>query len=242
MILNSYGPFWSPYTSPEWIVDIEIQSNHLSILVVYLQIFHIQINLSSKRFNENGPTYSNLIVILMINLRLNVITNTQVLYFYFEKHLSLYWTYYKLAQCSFFVKCHYCGHQGRKFEFFILKFVGKRILRTETVKIHVSITLSIENLVSKMFGEDKRLQKSGHTFLRMAMFVMYFRKYVKYFLTFMDRQLLALVGENFYGLFFTFIPKFLMLKLNFSCNFQSLLYLRKTICWRDIFHKMNFFR
>ena len=108
------------------------------------------------------------------------------------------------------MKCHYCGHQGRKFEFFILKFVGKRILRTETVKIHVSITLSIETLVSKMFGEDKRLQKSGHTFLRMTMFVIYFRKYVKYFLTFMDRQSLALLGENFYGLFFTFIPKFLM--------------------------------
>ena len=215
MILNSYGPFWSPYTSPEWIVDIEIQSNHLSILVVYLQFFHIQINLSSKRFNENGPTYSNLIVILMINLRLDVITNTQVLYFYFEKHLSLYWTCYKLAQCSFFVKCHYCGHQGRKFEFFNLKFVGKRILRNETVKIHVSITLSIETLVSKMFGEDKRLQKSDHTFLRITMFVIYFRKYVKYFLTFMDRQSLALVRENFHGFSFYFNCKVFNVKIQF---------------------------
>ena len=54
-----------------------------------------------------------------------------------------------------------------------------------------------------MFGKDKRLQKYGHTFLRMTSFVIYFRKYVKYFLTFMSRQSLALVGENFHGLVFT---------------------------------------
>ena len=70
-----------------------------------------------------------------------------------------------------------------------------------------------------MFGEDKRLQKSDHTFLRITMFVIYFRKYVKYFLTFMDRQSLAFVGENFHGLVFTLISKFLMLKFNFFCNF-----------------------
>ena len=88
MILNSYGPFRPPYTSPEWAVDIEIQSNDLSILATHLHFFHIQINLFSKTFNENEPTY-NLIVILMINLRLDVITNTYLLYFYFEKCLSL---------------------------------------------------------------------------------------------------------------------------------------------------------
>ena len=70
-----------------------------------------------------------------------------------------------------------------------------------------------------MFGEDKRLQKYGHTFLRMASFVIYFRKYVKYFLTFMRRQSLALVGENFHGLVFNLSSKFLMLKFNFFCNF-----------------------
>ena len=70
-----------------------------------------------------------------------------------------------------------------------------------------------------MFGEDKRLQKYGHTFFRMASFVIYFRKYVKYFLTFMSRQSLALVGENFHGVVFTLSSKFLMLKFNFFCNF-----------------------
>ena len=42
-----------------------------------------------------------------------------------------------------------------------------------------------------MSGEEKRLQKSCRAFLRMTGFVIYFRKYVKYFLTFMDRQSLA---------------------------------------------------
>ena len=66
----------------------KFQSNHPSILAAHLHFFHIQINLFSKTFNENEPTY-NLIVILMINLRLDVITNTHLLYFYFEKCLSL---------------------------------------------------------------------------------------------------------------------------------------------------------
>ena len=52
-----------------------------------------------------------------------------------------------------------------------------------------------------MFGEPKRLQKLGQTFSKMTNFAIYFRKYVKYFLTFMDRQSLALVGENFRGNF-----------------------------------------
>ena len=89
-----------------------------------------------------------------------------------------------------------------------------------------------------MFSEDKRLQKYGHTFLRMTSFVIYFRKYVKYFLTFMSRQSLALVGENFHGLVFTLSSNFLMLKFNFFCNFYSLLYLRKTICWRNILKRI----
>ena len=88
MILNSYGPFRPPYISPEWAVDIEISVSRTFALFSYT---------NKLIFNENELTYSNLIVILMINLRLDVITNTQVLYFYFEKHLSLYWTYYKLA-------------------------------------------------------------------------------------------------------------------------------------------------
>ena len=94
MILNSYGPFRPPYISPEWAVDIEISvqsSFHPS------RTFALFSYTNKLIFNENELTYSNLIVILMINLRLDVITNTQVLYFYFEKHLSLYWTYYKLA-------------------------------------------------------------------------------------------------------------------------------------------------
>ena len=57
-----------------------------------------------------------------------------------------------------------------------------------------------------MFGEAKRLQKLGQRFLRITNVVIYFRKYVKYFLTFMDRQSLALVGENFHG--FSFYSNF----------------------------------
>ena len=49
---------------------------------------------------------------------------------------------FKLIYCSFFVGCHYCSHQGKKVEFFALKFFEKLILGTETegkafVKIHV---------------------------------------------------------------------------------------------------------
>ena len=68
----------------------KFQSNHPSTLVTHLHFSHIKINLFSKTFNENEPIYSNLIVILMINLRLDVIINTQLLYFYFEKCLSLF--------------------------------------------------------------------------------------------------------------------------------------------------------
>ena len=70
-----------------------------------------------------------------------------------------------------------------------------------------------------MLGEDKRQQKSGHTFLRMTFFVIYFRKYVKYFFTFKGRQSLALVGENILGLLFTLILKFCALTLILFFNF-----------------------
>ena len=70
-----------------------------------------------------------------------------------------------------------------------------------------------------MPGEDKRLQKSVHTFLRITFFVIYFRMYVKYFLTFKGRQSLALVGENILGLLFTLILRFFMLKLILFFNF-----------------------
>ena len=81
MILNSYGPFRPPYISPEWAVDIEISVSRTFALFSYT---------NKLIFNENELTYSNLIVILMINLRLDVIINTQLLYFYFEKCLSLF--------------------------------------------------------------------------------------------------------------------------------------------------------
>ena len=70
-----------------------------------------------------------------------------------------------------------------------------------------------------MLGEDKRLQKSVQTFLRITFFVIYFRMYVKYFLTFKGRQSLALVGENILGLLFTLILRFFMLKLILFFNF-----------------------
>ena len=67
-----------------------------------------------------------------------------------------------------------------------------------------------------MFSEPKRLQKLGQTFLRMIyIFVIYFRKYVKYFLTFMDRQSLALVGKNFRGFSFYFNFKVFNAKVQF---------------------------
>ena len=68
----------------------KFQSNHPSTLVAHLHFSHIKINLFSKTFNENEPIYSNLIVILMINLRLDVIINTQLLHFYFEKRLFIF--------------------------------------------------------------------------------------------------------------------------------------------------------
>ena len=54
----------------------------------------------SKTFNGNEPIYSNLIVILMINLRLDVIIDTQLLYFYFEKRLALYMDTDQLTQAN----------------------------------------------------------------------------------------------------------------------------------------------
>ena len=69
--------------------------------------------------------------------------------------------------------------------------------------------------MSKMLGEEKRLQKLGHTFLRITIFVIYLRKYVKYFLTFMDRQSLALVGKNFRGFSFYFNFKVFNAKVQF---------------------------
>ena len=80
----------TPLMNGQW--TLKFQSNHPSILVAHLHFFHIQIiegNFFSKTFNENEPICSNLIVILIINLRLDVIINTQLLYFYFEKRLSL---------------------------------------------------------------------------------------------------------------------------------------------------------
>ena len=121
--------------------------------------------------------------------------------------------------------------------------------------------------MSKIFGEDKRLQESGHTFLRMTIFVIYFRKYVKYFLTFMDRQSLALVRENFHGFSFYFNFKVFNVKTQFFLPFlESIIseknhllekhpktdigLMEKVSVVRDIksfmetkdFHKMNFFR
>ena len=93
MILNSYCSSRPSYISPERTVDIKIHLNHSYILVAHLLFLHIQIiegNLFSKIFNGNQHIYSNLIVILRINLRLDVIINTQLLYFYFEKRLSLF--------------------------------------------------------------------------------------------------------------------------------------------------------
>ena len=87
MILNSYGPFRPPYISSEWLVDIEIsvQSSHHPTCTFALFSYT-----NKLIFNENELNYSNLILILMINLRLDVIINTQLLYFYFEKCLSLF--------------------------------------------------------------------------------------------------------------------------------------------------------
>ena len=93
MILNSYCSSRPSYISPERTVDIKIHLNHSYILVAHLLFLYIQIiegNLFSKIFNGNQHIYSNLIVILRINLRLDVIINTQLLYFYFEKCLSLF--------------------------------------------------------------------------------------------------------------------------------------------------------
>ena len=70
-----------------------------------------------------------------------------------------------------------------------------------------------------MFGEPKRLQKLGQTFLKMTNFAIYFRKYVKYFLTFMDRQSLALVGEDFRGFSFYFNFKVFDIKTQFFLQF-----------------------
>ena len=87
MILNSYGLLRPPYISPEWAVDIEISvqsSLHPS------RTFALFSYTNKLIFNENEVTYSNLILILMINLRLDEIINTQLLYFYFEKCLSLF--------------------------------------------------------------------------------------------------------------------------------------------------------
>ena len=75
------------FTSPEWAVDIEISvqsSLHPS------RIFALCSCTNKLIFNEYELTYSNLIMILMINLRLNVIININLLYFYFEKCFSLF--------------------------------------------------------------------------------------------------------------------------------------------------------
>ena len=68
-----------------------------------------------------------------------------------------------------------------------------------------------------MFGEPKRLQRLGQAVLRMTNFVIYFRKCVKYFLTFMDR--LALVGENFRRFSFYFNFKVFDVKTQFFLQF-----------------------
>ena len=65
--------------------------------------------------------------------------------------------------------------------------------------------LRIETLAGKMFSEEKRPQKLDYAFLRITIFVTYFREYVTYFLTFMDRQSFAVVRENFDGFSFYFI-------------------------------------
>ena len=73
--------------------------------------------------------------------------------------------------------------------------------------------------VTKMFGEEKRLQKLGLIFLRITIFVIYFKKYVKYFLTFMGRQSLELLGENFHGFSFYFNFKTFCIKIQFFLQF-----------------------
>ena len=73
-----------------------------------------------------------------------------------------------------------------------------------------------------MFSEEKRLQKLDNAFLRITIFVTYFRKSVTYVLTFMDRQSFALVRKIFGGFRFYFISKFTMVKFNFFCNAESI--------------------
>ena len=58
--------------------------------------------------------------------------------------------------CSIFVICHHCWQQGKNFEFFILKFIQKSILKPETV--------------SKKFFEEKELQNLGQKLLRKTFF------------------------------------------------------------------------
>ena len=88
MILNSYEPSRPPYTSPEWTVDIEISVQ--SPLHPSCTFALFEGNLFSKTFNGNEPIYSNLIAFWMINFRNNVIINTQLLYFYFEKYIFIF--------------------------------------------------------------------------------------------------------------------------------------------------------
>ena len=81
----------TPLLNKQW--ASKFQSDHPSIIATHLHPFHIQIierNLFSKILNENEPIYSNLILILMIILRLDVVINTQLLYFHFETRVSLF--------------------------------------------------------------------------------------------------------------------------------------------------------
>ena len=94
---------YTPLLNGQW--PSNIQFNYPSILVAHLHYFHIQItegNLFSKTFNGNEPIYRNLIVILMINLRLDAIIYTQLLYFCFEKRLSLSYQQIPLNKISIF--------------------------------------------------------------------------------------------------------------------------------------------
>ena len=62
---------------------------------------------------------------------------------------------------------------------------------------------------------EKTTKIRSYTFLRITIFVIYFRKYVIYLLPFMNRQSHALVRENFHGLSFYYNFKVCNVKIYF---------------------------
>ena len=84
----------SPYSQyfPKLLKSYSRTSNWIfkMITTFSINIYLASISIFSKTFNGNKPIYSNLNLMLMIILRLDVIINTQLLYFYFEKHCPLF--------------------------------------------------------------------------------------------------------------------------------------------------------